>query len=643
MTVPKAKGALVVAAASLAVAPFSAAVVAAPVVHFVSGGTKDLPWGLPAMLQSDDMVGFSVEYARELIAGGHWYALLAGAALVTLFVALALLAGKQGESRRAVEGGVLGDSRLVEDERGLRKAHDFWSGKGEPPAAGLVVGSSAKGYIFDASVPHWAIVGKTGSGKTWLVVLQTMHLCMARSWNLVVTGKEELLELTAEKAASLGYRVVLFDLRGYPSASGFNPVDLVAEYAESGDVDMAQRTARQTAADLIPLGGESNAYFPKAARSALTACLLIVAMADIPRSQKNMASVCNLVNLGTTGSGNDPSAPLKGYIRGPEVGPSHPAYAPAADFLSDGGLTTAGKNVLSTLKEALTVFNDDGMKRITAASGVGIREVVREKTIVYMHMLEEGDPYMALMTVFFNQWWRVAQQEAARNGGRLPHETAIIGDEWGNLPKVDALPEIATLGRSFRLHAWCFTQDLKQWNKYNRPGDQNAGRDKILGCMGGKVALSLAAPEDFQYFTRLAGKRTIRTRNTGSSRQGASMGRSEGYSERADDLIHEWEWQNRAPAHDGLVVIKGAENARPHRAGVFRTHATYASLTPAGAFFGLGSEDECVRKRMAFRHGMEAKAPCGPPPAPWIPDFDPGENAPAITTQTASDEWDAWD
>lgn len=183
---------------------------------------------------------------------------------------------------------------------------------------------------------------------------------------------------------------------------------------------------------------------------------------------------------------------------------------------------------------------------------------------------------MVLMTVFLNQWWRVAQEEARENSGRLPRETAIVGDEWGNLPAVLALPEIATLGRSYRLHAYCFTQDLKQWNKYSRSGDQNAGRDKILGSMGGKVVLSLASPENFQYFTRLTGKRTVRTRSQGTSKQGfgfgSRAGSSDSYSERADDLIHEWEWQNRVPVRDGLICIKGGENSRPGREGAAVTY-----------------------------------------------------------------------
>lgn len=476
-----------------------------------------------------------------------------------------------GKKDRMVKNGVLGDSKLISSTRELRQKNDFWDGKGVPEKAGLVISGSKKGYLFDSSVPHWAVIGRTGSGKSQLMVLETLHSCMAAAWNLIITDKDELLELTGDTARKLGYHRIIFDLKGYPAASRFNPLDLIVEFAGDGQIDLAQRTARQTATDLIPLGGETNTYFPKAARSALTACLLIVALADIPKGQKNMATVCRLVNLGTTGEGKDPSAPLKDYIRSDEIGPTHPAYASAADFLSDGGVTTAGKNVLSTLKEALSIFNDEGIRSMTAYSDHSIRSMIQKKTVVYMHLLEEGDPYQVVMTVFLNQWWRVAQQEAAKNGGRLPHETAIVGDEWGNLPMVAALPEIVTLGRSYKLHVYAFTQDLKQWHKYNKPGDQNAGRDKILGSMGGKVALSLANPDDFDYFTRLAGKRTVRTQSTGTSRQGYGIGAiggsSENYTERADDLIHTWEWQNRVPVRDGLIVIKGG---RERQAGARR-------------------------------------------------------------------------
>lgn len=644
----------VIAAVACAVGSVAIAVVAAPVgvpmagnILFKDGANFKPLW---TILAGGDAMGGLGQYMAQLFASEHGVPafMLWLSFVVLVFGLLLLMQHYKNNEQRNVSGGILGDAKLITSMQELRKKNDFWDGKGIPQKAGLVIGNSKKGYLFDSSIPHWAVTGKTGSGKSWLVYLQTLHLCMAAGWNLIVTGKNEMLELTGDKALELGYRRVVFDLKGYPGASRFNPIDLISEFAEVGNVGDAQLTARQTAADLVPIGGESNTYFPKAARSALTACLLIVAFANIPRSQKNMATVCDMVNRGTTGDGKDPSVPLKDFIRSSEVGPDHPAYAAAADFLSDGGVTTAGKNVLSTLKEALSIFNDEGIRRITATSDVPIRDMVHEKTVVYMHLLEESAPYMVLVSAFLNQWWRIAQSEADKNGGRLPHETAILGDEWGNLPRVEAMAEIVTLGRSYRLHAYCATQDLKQWQKYSKRGDQNAGRDKILGSMGGKVALALANPDDCQYFTRLAGKRTVRTQNTGTSKQGcgvaASVGSSEAYTERADDLIHEWEWANRAPVKDGAIVIKGAENSKPGREGVFQMPVTYASNTPAGEFFDLGNEQECDAKRMLFRQNAENQAAASKQDVEiWRVDFDGCKSKQTAHAEVVDDEWQAWD
>ena len=485
-----------------------------------------------------------------------------------------------------------------------------------------------------------------------------MHMFLAAGWNVVSTGKPEILELTADKARELGYEVVVLDLAGYPGASSYNPIGLVADAVEAGDIDGAVRTARQVAVDLIPIGGEKNTYFPKAARNMLAACILVVCTADIPRRQKNLASVAALVERGTAGDDpKDPSAPLKDYIR--ELGPSHPAFSPASDLLGDGGATTAGKNVVSTLKEALSIFSDGALRAVTSESSVSIRDLIERKTAVYIEMLDEGDPYGVVYTCFLNQWWQVAQRACKGNGGRMPHETALVLDEIGNLNvKVACLPAIATLGRSMGISEQIFVQNLKQLNAYNGPGDGGAGRDKLIGSIGIKVALSLSEPEDFKFFTALAGKRTVRSMGTSSQKGAGRSSSGTSYNEAAVPLINEWEWQNRIPIRDGLIAIKGGENSKPGREGVFEFPLDYANRTPAGPFFGLGDEQAERAKRAAYyaRAKVTAAGNAYEAPAPWCPEFGTGDDDadkeeiapddPAKADEdnaTFPDEWAAWD
>lgn len=648
------RGTAILAAAFAAVIDIVCYPIVAPATScMVAGAAFDWMGWLDAM-------GFDLWAA--FWTSGEWFGhvpfMLAGFAL-TFLVLFGYSVAKEGERTREVDRGIYGDARVIRGAAELNRRNDFWDGTGMPERAGLVLGADVRGYWFDSSVPHALTCGKTGSGKTQLQVLETMHLAMAAGWNVVSTGKPEVLELTADKARELGYETVVLDLTGYPGASRYNPIGLVADAVEAGDTDAAVRTARQVAVDLIPLGGEKNTYFPKAARNMLAACILVVCTADIPRNQKNLASVAALVDRGTAGEDpKDPSAPLKDYIRG--LGPTHPAFSPASDLLGDGGATTAGKNVVSTLKEALGIFSDGALRAVTSESTVSIRDLIKRKTVLYIEMLDEGDPYGVVYTCFLNQWWQVAQQACKENGGRMPHETALVLDEIGNLNvKVACLPAIATLGRSMKIHEYLFVQNLKQLNAYNEPGDGGAGRDKLIGSIGTKVALSLSEPDDFKFFTALAGKRTVRSMGTSSQNGSGRSSSGTSYSETAVPLINEWEWQQRIPIRDGLIAIKGGENSKPGREGVFEFPLDYANRTPAGPFFGLGDEEAERQKRSAYY--ARAKAAAGADayevPEPWCPDFDAEDEAAGDDDETApddvfkadeenatfEDEWAAWD
>lgn len=617
---------------------FACPVIAPVADSAVSGGRFDLT----ILLTS-----FSWEKVWSFWASGEWLdriPLVLAAFLVASAALWLYQEVKEAQMSRDVEGGVFGDAHIISGRRELSRRKDFWDGKGTPDRAGLVIGACRGGYWFDSSVPHALVTGKTGSGKTALLVLESMHLLLTAEWNVISTGKPEALELTADKAAELGYKVVLLDLSGYPGASGYNPLDLVVRCIEEGDVDAAVRHARQVSVDLIPLGGEKNTYFPKAARNALTAAILVVCTAEIPRAQKNLASVAALVQNGTAGEDpGDPAAPLKGYIR--DLGPSHPAFAPASDLLGDGGATTAGKNVLSTLKEALSIFNDGALRAVTSESTVSIRELIESKSVVYIEMLDEGDPYQRVYSCFLNQWWAEAQRACRVNGGRMPNDTAILGDEIGNIgSKVACLPAIATLGRSMCIHEYLFVQNLKQLNAYNEPGDGGAGRDKLIGSIGIKVALSLSEPEDFKFYTSLVGKKSVRSKGTSSQRGRGGGSASTSYSETAVPLINEWEWQNRIPIRDGLIAVVGGENSAPGREGVFEFPLEYAQNTPAGKFFGLGDPDHNRRKCADFYARASAKAGSAPaPPEPWCPMFDASACEEGDSGEVERDEWAAWD
>ena len=635
-------------AITIVVLALLSAPVGIPLVETAMGKEANLFGPLLRALSSGSFPFSWLDTSLELVAKpSHWLSSAIWLLVVAAAVGLYALYERGSKVQRSYTNADARDSRLITSNRELKRMNDFWDGKGRPETpGGLVLGASRKGYFYDSSLPHYCCVGASGCGKTQFQVFQSLHLSMASGWNIITSGKAEIFELTCEKAASEGYRPYLLDLESYPGASRFNPVDLVTSLAEAGDIDRAKTTARQLAADIVPMGGETHTYFPRAARSMLAGAILVIALADIPREAKNMTSVCRLITIGTTaGEGKDPALPLKEFIRGENVGPDHVAYELFSDFLGDGGATTAGKNVLSTLKEAISIFSDGAISRATAVSDIPMRSIVEDKTIVYLSLMEADSPYLRIFTIFINQFWTVAKMVAAENAGRLPRETALILDEVGNIPRIDALPVIATLARSFGVHLYGWTQHVSQWKRYSTASDSGTGMDDILSCMQGKVALTLGLDEDAEFFSKLAGK--VSCRRASASVQRGSSGRhsnSEGYSEGEEDLIRVHEWKNRSMTRDGLICIKGSSPSHPGREGVFQFKVDYACNTPAGEYFDIGNQAETEAKRISFYNRMlETHGSNLEEAQTWVPDFGEYKSQQSVQESIEEDEFSCWD
>lgn len=629
----------------LAAATLALTLVALPFISlFIDIFSGAMAGHVPASPLPDPNKGFLsafIDYYLGLTSGEKsvWTALAGSASC--LLTTLLLYSWWLSQKQQAVsKGSLLGDAEVIDDPKRRRKANSTWDGTGTPKQAGLVLGFENGSYLFAPESPHCLTVGRTGSGKSRLILLPTLHLAVEAGFNVIVSDiKSELYELTANKVSEKA-EVVLLDLESPMKGNRFNPLEIITEAIKAGDEARARDYADRLAADLVP-PEDKNPFFSNAARGLLCACFLAVSSASIPKKKKNMASVCAMIDEGTSGKGKDPAEPLKNYFR--ELGSKSLAFSPASEFLSSGD-NTASKNVLSTVKVALRPFSSPAMKWMTAKSDPGIDGMISRHTVVYLHVLGKSNPSNVVLTAFLNQWWMRARSIAESNGGRVPHETALALDEFGNFPKIEAVPEICTLGRSYKIHFWGFIQGIGQLSAYNKPGNGGAGQEELLANIGIKVALGLSSQADCEYFTKLVGKRTVMA--SGSSKQKSQGKGSFGTSasERADDLIHAWEWKDFSPDKDGAIVVKAKENGANGRNGVFRMPLVDATLTPAGKCFGLGSPDFEAGKRAAVRAALDKRAKASKPKVPtWHIDFDDDKGEGKESETVEKDEFSVWD
>lgn len=632
---------------SIALAILSAPLFAPFVTFLITNGEANIPFtGFPNPNVENPMA-YSLDYSLALIDAGRFSTLLVlFLASVAIFVGIAVYFAMTQNPNREVSEGVLGDAKLLDSKRDRARGNVLWDGEGDAPGPSLVFGYERGMMVGDPAFAHGWVDAKSGCGKSRSIGYPSLFWNVKAGASIIYTARKLTdYKLTAKAIEGFGVRTFLLDLEVPKRGCRFNLMDAINAFVAQGNVAAAQRSARQLAADFIKHDAR-NPYFSSAARGLLTAAILIVALSDASPEQKNLASVAKVVRSGMTGAGNDPAAPLKDYIR--SLGPDSAPYKAAAEFLQDNG-STAGRNVASTLMTGIAILSDEGIEWMLSGSDFTLRELVERQCVLFPHCLGEGDPYNAILAAMYNQLWTTLQQVANENGEKLPHPFVILGDEWGNLPRVESLGEMVALGRSMDVHVFVFVQNLAQLNKYNDEGDNGAGVDKVLGSMNLQIAMSVMKTDpDGRYFSDLIGKRTILTRSDSRQRSGFLGGRAtqgQSLNEQQVDLIPPYAFKDRVPLRDGIIVVKGGENDAPGREGVFRMPIVDATkIKPVRAFFGLGTKAQdtarCAQVEAELQHRVLTVDPFIPL---WCPDFSATETEGTRQGDIAYDEGLEWD
>ena len=547
--------------------------------------------------------------------------------------AAAVHAVSHGNAEAASAG--LGDARIKQGSEAVR-ASDTWNGRFVPKGTGLVYGFSRGKYLFEARSPHSITVATSGAGKTRRLVAETVDLCAAAGETLVISDpKGELFELMGEGLRQQGYQTLLLDLMHPAFSDTYDPLKLCVTRASAGDLSGMQQAAEDIAASIIPDDRPGSAsHWVKSARGILAAAIAYVASApECPDAMRTMPSVCRIVDEGSERGAQG----LKALIASLPDG--SPVRALGSQILSAEGNELA--SIMSTLKVALRPYGSDAVRRVMSGSGIDPAEIVegRSKCALFLRIQDEGSPYNGVFAMLFAQIWQAAFLAADGNGGRLPRSVTIVGDEWGNLPRVACLPALCSLGRSLGIRWHGFVQDTGQLDKYGRDGKQ-----KILANCAVKVALRLGSQEDCALFTALCGKTTRHPRSKGSSRSASGQSTTAGAGEIADDLIHTWEWQTRLASRDGSIVVKMAEEGAPaSHAGVICAPTADITQTPSCARYGFGTRDEEAAFRMHAQKELSARLPA-PAPSGWAPDWKALPAMKAEAEETADeDEWAAYD
>lgn len=405
--------------------------------------------------------------------------------------------------------------------------------------------------LIDDGPIHTMVIGITRSGKGETYVVPTIDV-LSRATDkpsiVVNDPKGELAAASYETLKKRGYDVYVFNLIQQHMSMGFNPLQLVIDAFKSENISLAQQYANSVAHSLYHDPNSKDPFWANSAKSLVTAIILALSFDAIKKGSEekiNMYSVANF--LSTMGSDNDEEGNNALDLFFKNRANNDPARLMYATSNFAAGNTRA--SIFSTAMDKLQIFTLEPNAKLTSFNSLPLTEVgFGEKPIaIFMATPDYDSSNHVLASIFISQLYRVNAEKATLSpNGKMNRHVHFLLDEFGNMPTVEGMAAMVTVGagRGFRFHL--IVQAYSQLK--SAYGDES---DTIIGNCSNQVYILTKDKETANEFSSLIGTKTI----VDISRSGKmfSMDKSETESTKERPLLMPDELMQLEEGHSVVV------------------------------------------------------------------------------------------
>ena len=432
----------------------------------------------------------------------------------------------------------------------------------------IVIGAEKKGKeleIISTSALHALIVGTTGSGKTTGFVDQNIAILgksRGKPSMIIADPKKELYEKHAKQLESEGYKISTLDLREPYSSARWNPMQVLirrirqvrelqndmkekdGKYYACGEVFISHVDARtrvqelkdeifENAMDLVytlcPVQNKDQPTWEEGARNLIFGLVLAFCEDCIAgKMDEKQLQLFNVYHNITKYCSEDTTALKKYLLEGREEFSKVRGLVNTVLITSDKTLTS----YLSEVNSYMQQLADDGILSMTSENDIDIANMDESPNALFVIVPDERFTRHRFVTLFLTQTYKELVEKANTNLRKKQTDTAILKrrayfilDEFGNLPKMENIEGMVTVGRSRGIRYLFVLQSFSQLNaKYGR----DIG-DIIKTNCNIKIFIGSDDPDTRKEFSELCGQKKVKSfsvntsaENPASSNTGAS-------------------------------------------------------------------------------------------------------------------------
>ena len=461
----------------------------------------------------------------------------------------------------------------------------------------IVIGAEKKGKsveIISTSALHALIVGTTGSGKTTGFVDQNIAI-LGRSKGkpsmIIADPKKELYEKHAKQLESEGYTISTLDLREPYSSARWNPMQVLirrirqvrelqndlkqedGKYYSCGEVFLSHGDARtrvqelkdeifENAMDLVytlcPVQNKDQPTWEEGARNLIFGLVLAFCEDCIAGKMDDKQLLLFNVYHNITKYCSEDTTALKQYLlEGRDEFSKVRGLVNTVLITSDKTLTS----YLSEVNSYMQQLADDGILSMTSESDIDIANMDENPNALFVIVPDERFTRHRFVTLFLTQTYKELVEKANTNLRKKQTDTAILKrrayfilDEFGNLPKMENIEGMVTVGRSRGIRYLFVLQSFSQLNaKYGR----DIG-DIIKTNCNIKIFIGSDDPDTRKEFSELCGQKKVKNFSVNTSAENPASSNT-GASNQPLITVGMLERLNGDEKGDAIVSVRGYE------------------------------------------------------------------------------------
>ena len=398
---------------------------------------------------------------------------------------------------------------LKKQYRVISAATDEYEGAGGVIIGGLQEPLKPYRLLIDDSPVHTMVIGitRSGKGETFVVpMIDVLSRAKEKPSIVINDPKGELAGASYKTLKKRGYEVYVFNLLEQHMGMGFNPLQLVIDAWKKGDYPLAAQYANSIGHSLYYDPNAKEAFWGNSASSLVKAIILALVEDSVDRGEEhkvNMYSVANF--LSTLGSDNDEQTGTNAldqfFQARDELNPARMMYA-TSNFA--GGNTRS--SIFSIAMDKLQIFTSEPNARLTSYNSLDLTRVgFGDKPVaVFMVVPDFDSSNHVLASIFVSQLYRVNAEKASMEDGKMKRHVHFLLDEFGNMPTVEGMAGMVTVGagRGFRFHL--IIQAYAQIKtKYGDEGDT------IIGNCSNQIYILTNDKQTAEQYSSLLGNKTI--------------------------------------------------------------------------------------------------------------------------------------